>query len=74
MFQNAILPIKTVDGIYLNVDDAKQFGETLSGEYCFADPFPHIVIDNFLPKAVIDKIYDNFPYEKLKNDVVFEMG
>jgi 2OG-Fe(II) oxygenase superfamily len=74
MFQNATLPVKTVDGVNLNVNDAKQFGESLSGEYCFAEPFPHIVIDNFLPKAVIDKIYDNFPRDKLENDVVFEIG
>lgn len=74
MFQSACLPVTAEDGVYLNIDNAKQFGESLSGEYCFAEPFPHIVIDNFLPKAIIDKIYNNFPREKLQNDVVFEMG
>jgi Rps23 Pro-64 3,4-dihydroxylase Tpa1-like proline 4-hydroxylase len=74
MFQDATLPISAIDGTFLAIDEAKQFGASLSGEYCFAEPFPHIVIDNFLPAAVINKIFDNFPTEKLKNDVVFEMG
>jgi 2OG-Fe(II) oxygenase superfamily len=74
MFQNATLPVMLEDGVNLSIDDAKLFGESLSGEYCFAEPFPHIVIDNFLPTDVIDKIYNNFPYERLGNDVVFEMG
>ena len=74
MFQQATLPINFDDGVYLSVEDAKQFGENLSGDYCFAEPFPHIVIDNFLPEALIDKIISNFPTEKLENDVVFDMG
>ena len=56
MFQQATLPISIDDGVYLSVEDAKQLGENLSGDYCFAEPFPHIVIDNFLPEALIDKI------------------
>jgi 2OG-Fe(II) oxygenase superfamily len=74
MFQAATIPIDMNEDIYLSVEDAKKYGESLSGEYCFADPFPHIVIDNFLPEALIDKIYNNFPKEKLKHDVVFDMG
>lgn len=74
MFHQATLPIDLQDGVYLNLDDAKTLGESLSGDYCFAEPFPHIVIDDFLPKNLIDKICDNFPNEQLNNDVVFEMG
>jgi hypothetical protein len=62
------------DGVYLNIKDAKVFGESLSGDYCFAEPFPHIVIDNFLPIELIDKIYANFPMERLDGDVMFELG
>jgi hypothetical protein len=74
MFHNSTLPISIHDGVYLNVKVAKKIGEGLSGDYCFAEPFPHIVIDNFLPKDFIDKIVDNFPTDKLDGDVVFEMG
>ena len=29
--------------------------------YRSADPFPHIVIDNFLPESVLDTVIDCFP-------------
>ena len=74
MQNQTTLPISIEDGVSLSLNDAKTMGEHSSGEYCFADPFPHIVIDNFLPKNLIDKIYDNFPIEKLENDVIFDMG
>ena len=47
MFQKATLPISIDDGIQLKVEDAIKFGESLSADYCFAEPFPHIVIDDF---------------------------
>lgn len=74
MFHQATLPISIDDGVYLSTKEAKQFGENLSGDYCFAEPFPHIVIDNFLPEALINKIISNFPSEKLAGDVVFNDG
>ena len=43
MFQKATLPIPIDDGIELKVEDAIKFGESLSADYCFAEPFPHIV-------------------------------
>ena len=74
MFHKMTLPISIQDGVNLNIKDAKKSGENLSGEYCFAVPFPHIVIDDFLPQDFIDKILNNFPIEKLDNDVIFEIG
>ena len=74
MFHKITLPISIQDGVYLNVNDAKKIGGDLSGDYCFSDPFPHIVIDNFLPIDFIDKILNNFPVEELDQDVIFELG
>lgn len=74
MFQTATLPVSIKDGVYLDVKQASDLGEKLSGEYCFAEPFPHIVIDDFLPKDFIDKILNNFPTNELEGDVVFELG
>ncbi len=74
MFHTSTLSVSIDDGVYLDVKNAKKMGEELSGDYGFAEPFPHIVIDNFLPKDFIDKIVDNFPTEKLDGDVVFEIG
>lgn len=50
------LPIDFSSGLKMEAEKARQIGEELSGEYCFAEPYPHIVIDNFLPQALIAKI------------------
>ena len=69
-----VLPIDMTDGFKLDAASAKQIGESLAPEYCFAEPFPHIVLDNFLPTAVARHALDNFPLERLDSDRVFEMG
>ena len=70
----AVLPIDMKDGPSLDYAEARRIGESLSAEYCFAEPFPHIVLDNFLPKEVIDCASQNFPKLALKSDRTFEMG
>ena len=69
-----VLPIAMHDGLTLDYAEARRIGESLSADYCFAEPFPHIVLDNFLPKSVIDLARDNFPLTELKSDKKFEMG
>ena len=58
---NATLPISADGSLYLDSKEARLFGEELSGSYCSAEPFPHIVIDNFLPLPVIEEIHEAFP-------------
>jgi 2OG-Fe(II) oxygenase superfamily len=70
----AVLPIDTTDGLTLDAAQARRIGEALSGEYCFAEPFPHKVFDNFLPESVARLALDHFPRQGLASDRVFDMG
>lgn len=72
--ERGVLPIDFSDGLSLDPAEARRIGEELSATYCFADPFPHIVLDNFLPPEVARLALDNFPKQALKSDRVFEMG
>jgi len=70
-----VLPIDIVDGsLHLDYARARAIGEAMSGDYCFAEPFPHIVLDDFLPEAVARLALANFPAQALRSDRVFEMG
>lgn len=68
----ATLPINLDDGLSISPARAKDFGESLSGLYCFAEPYPHIVIDNFLPNNLIESLINNFPGEALENDITVQ--
>lgn len=70
-------PILSVDlsaGFKLDPKRAREIGESLSSDYCFAEPFPHIVLENFLPPEFIAGMVEHFPKEKLDSDVNFEAG
>ena len=68
------LPINLQDGFSLDMDEARQTGESLSEPYRSAEPFPHIVIDNFLPAAMTEAILANFPLQATSNEKVYERG
>lgn len=46
---------------YFEPEKLLPLAEKLHAPYVQADPFPHIVIDNFLPAPVLDKILEEFP-------------
>lgn len=69
-----VLPINVADGLKLDPAQARKIGESLSSEYCFAEPFPHIVLENFLPPELVRGLIEHFPQEKLASDVVFDAG
>jgi hypothetical protein len=71
---NAQLPIRFVKGLYLDSKEARACGERLASAYRAAEPFPHIVMDDFLPTALATEILEHFPDEEKANDVNFEMG
>ncbi len=49
-------------------------GAELSAVYAQSKPFPHIVIDDFLPRNLIDNIYSGFPVDATNNEKHFESG
>ena len=71
---NPVLPIDNSNGLTLDAGVARTAGEALSEAYCFAEPFPHLVADNFLPEPVARAALDHFPRQALSSDVNFEMG
>jgi len=48
---------------YLRLDgnECRELGRSLAQKYQTADPFPHIVIDDFLPQDILHKVLDDFP-------------
>lgn len=71
---SSVLPIDVANGLKLDPAQARQIGESLSSDYCFAEPFPHIVLENFLPPELLHGLLAHFPQEKLASDVVFDAG
>lgn len=72
LYPSLTLPVDTQDGIFLDTKKARSLGEDLAGEYCFAEPYPHIVLDNFFPEPFLDQILKNFPAQNLNDDVLYE--
>lgn len=70
----AVLPINLADGLALDHTLARSIGDGLSSEYCFAEPFPHIVLESFLPEEVARRALDHFPRQSLKSDRIFDIG
>lgn len=68
------LPIETDRGLFLDANEARSLGQLLSEDYQKASPFPHIVMDGFLPEAFIQSILDAFPAAPLQTDKVFDIN
>jgi 2OG-Fe(II) oxygenase superfamily len=62
------------DDFYLDPAMARATGESHRESYISADPFPHIIFDNFLPLAVLDRILDEFPKCGLPSAKTFDAG
>lgn len=73
-FDKNTLAVNINDGLFLDLDFAKEYGKKLHETYVNADPFPHVVVDNFLPQDLILKIVDNFPARPVKDEQLFELG
>lgn len=67
------LPVSQDGELRMDADEAYATGAMLANEYRTADPFPHIVLEDFLPQPVIEQALQSFPMDPLKSDVVFDM-
>lgn len=67
------IPIQP-SGLILKAEDAKAYGASQHASYVNADPFPHIMIDNFLPDDLAETILSNFPDKPVDKEVNFNMG
>lgn len=74
MYTNQTLPIALSSGISLDTNQAKNVGTALNTAYVTAQPFAHIVIDNFLPEALINDVLAHFPQENTGAEVHYEKG
>lgn len=55
------LPVAVGDGFVMDPTRAREFGARLADGYCTADPYPHIVMDDFLPASLAEAILRSFP-------------
>jgi 2OG-Fe(II) oxygenase superfamily len=69
-----VLPIDLANGLALDHVAARSIGERLAGDYSFAEPFPHIVLDDFLPHDVARLALEHFPRGTLRSDRIFDVG
>jgi len=69
-----VLPIE-YDGVFrLDRDVAREIGKKYKEKYVNARPFPHIYIDEIIPRKIMERIYEEFPEEKKDSDLNFEGG
>jgi len=68
------IPITVNDGIFLDPAAAVSYGAELNSIYTANTPFPHIVIDDFLPKELIEGVLAHFPASPTSKEVNYEKG
>jgi Rps23 Pro-64 3,4-dihydroxylase Tpa1-like proline 4-hydroxylase len=57
-----MLRLASTDGyLAFDTDECRKFGRSLATQYQTASPFPHIVIDDFLPADVLRQVLADFP-------------
>lgn len=70
----SVLPIETSDGFILDDQKAFGIGQELMGDYAFAEPYPHIALDDFLPAEMAENLLAHFPTEAKSHDKTYQKG
>lgn len=60
------------DPFSIDAEATRELGKELADTYAAGEPFPHIVIDDFLPRQVIDFCLENFPASRGANSMSFD--
>lgn len=68
----ATLPIEDPESLRLQAGRASELGKRFSAQYAAATPYPHIVLDDFLPSAIAEGMLAAFPARKIAGDVVYQ--
>lgn len=53
---------------FIPLDNGRTLGKELNGQYEAADPFPHIVIDDFVPPQLLENCLADFPRDTKLGD------
>lgn len=67
----AYLEIKEKQFGYFYVEQMNEKGLELAQKYSDAEPFPHIVIDNFMSEDILEKCLEEFPNEADPESITF---
>ncbi len=68
------LPVDLEQGLHLEPAMARSFGEDISDRYRSARPYPHIVLDDFLPAPLAERILAEFPAAPMAGDKHYAGG
>ncbi|MFN8739335.1 MAG: 2OG-Fe(II) oxygenase [Pirellula sp.] len=49
------------DSVFFDREQCRLLGDSLNSEYVNNKPYPHIVIDNFLPAEILRRVLNEFP-------------
>lgn len=57
---------------FIPVESVRSKGKELADQYSSASPFPHIVIDDFMPQELLESCLKDFPKQAAGDDTSFE--
>ncbi len=56
-----LLPTVSGDSVQLDIAQCRSAGASLNEQYTTSSPFPSIVLEDFLPAAILQRVVDEFP-------------
>ena len=60
-FKARLNPVLTRDTVFFNKEECAALGRSFHDEYVNAHPFPHAVLDDFLPREMLRRVILEFP-------------